>query len=60
MVFNGFFNNISIISWWSVFLAEETGILGENTTPDASHLQTVTHNVVMSTPRHERDSIAQL
>jgi len=28
MVFNATFNNISVISWWSVLLAEETG---ENT-----------------------------
>jgi hypothetical protein len=26
MVFNATFNNISVISWWTVFLAEETGI----------------------------------
>ena len=24
------FNNISVISWWSVLLVEETGIPGEN------------------------------
>jgi hypothetical protein len=24
MVFNDTFNNISVISWWSVFLVEET------------------------------------
>jgi hypothetical protein len=29
MVFNATFNNISVISWWSVFL-EETGIPGES------------------------------
>jgi hypothetical protein len=26
---NATFNNISAISWWSVLLVEETGILGE-------------------------------
>jgi len=27
MVFNTTFNNISDISWWSVLLVEETGVL---------------------------------
>jgi hypothetical protein len=30
MVFNAAFNNISVISWWSVILVEETGVPGEN------------------------------
>jgi len=30
MVFNATFNNISVISCWSVLLVEETGIPGEN------------------------------
>jgi hypothetical protein len=30
MVFNATFNNISVISWRSVLLVEETGILREN------------------------------
>jgi hypothetical protein len=29
MVFNATFNNVSVISWWSVLLMEETGIPGE-------------------------------
>jgi hypothetical protein len=29
-VFNATFNNISVMSWWSVLLVEETGGLGEN------------------------------
>jgi len=29
MVFNATFNNISVISWLSVLLVEETGVLGE-------------------------------
>jgi len=29
MVFNATFNNISVISWRSVLLAEETGVPGE-------------------------------
>jgi hypothetical protein len=30
MVFNATFNNISVISWQSVLLVEETGVPGEN------------------------------
>jgi hypothetical protein len=30
MVFNAIFNNISVISWQSVLLVEETGVPGEN------------------------------
>ena len=30
MVFNATFNNISVISWWSVLLMEETSIPEEN------------------------------
>jgi len=30
MVFDATFNNISVISWWSVLLVGETGVLGEN------------------------------
>jgi len=36
MVFNATFNNISVISWLSVLLMEETGISGENHRPAAS------------------------
>jgi hypothetical protein len=35
-------------------LVEETGVPGENHRPVASHRQTLSHNVVSSTPRHER------
>ena len=51
MVFNTAFNNISVISWWSVLLVEETRVPGENHRPTASHLQTLSYNVVSSTPR---------
>ena len=34
MVFNATFNNISVISWWSVLLLEETG---ENHRPATCH-----------------------
>jgi hypothetical protein len=37
MVLNATFNNISVISWWSVLLVEENGIPGENHRPVASH-----------------------
>ena len=50
MVFNNTFNNISVISWQSVLLVEETGIPGENHWNAASHWQTLSHNVVSSTP----------
>jgi hypothetical protein len=33
---------------------EETGVLGENHRLVASHWQTLSHNVVSSTPHHER------
>jgi hypothetical protein len=57
MVFNATFNSISAISWRSVLLVEETG---ENDQPIASHWQTLSHNVVSSTPRHEQGSNSQL
>jgi hypothetical protein len=37
MMFNPTFNNISVISWWSVLLADETGVSGENYRPVASN-----------------------
>jgi hypothetical protein len=40
------FNNISVISWRSVLMVEETGVPGENHRPDASYWQTLSHNVV--------------
>ena len=55
MVFNATFNNISGISWWSVLLVEETGVPGENHRLAATLSQTLSHNVISSTPRHERD-----
>ena len=50
MVFNATFNNISAISWWLVLLVADTGVPGENHQTVASHWQTVSHNVVSSTP----------
>jgi hypothetical protein len=60
IVFNATFNTISVISWRSVLFVEETGVLGENYRPVASHWQILSHNVVSSTPRHERGSNSQL
>ena len=37
VVFNATFNNISVISWQSVLLMEETGGPGENHRPVACH-----------------------
>ena len=48
MVFNVTFINISVISWRSVLLVDETG---ENHRPAASHWQTLSHTVVSNTPR---------
>jgi len=45
MVFNATFNNVSVISWWSVLLVEETGVPVENHWPVASHWQTSSHNI---------------
>ena len=58
MVFSTTFNNISVISWWSVLLVEKTEVT-KNTTdlwvsPVASHWQTLSHYVVSGKPRHER------
>ena len=40
MVFNATFNNISVISWQSVLLVEETRVPGENHRLAGSHWQT--------------------
>ena len=37
MVLNAAFNNISVISWRSVLLVEETRVSGENHRPVARH-----------------------
>ena len=44
VVSNATFNNISVIMWQSVLMVEETEV------------QTLSHNVESSTPRHEQDS----
>ena len=60
MVLNATFSNIPSILWRSVLLVEETGVPGKNHRPIASNWQTLSHNVVSSTPLHERDSNSQL
>ena len=44
IVFNATFNNISVISWWSVLLVEETRVPGENYWFVESYWQTLSHN----------------
>ena len=44
MAFSATYNNISVISWLSILLVEETGVPGENHWPDASHWQKLLHN----------------
>ena len=46
IVFNGTFNDISVISWRSVLVVEETGVPGENHKPAESQWQTLSHNVM--------------
>ena len=45
--------------WSSVLLVEETGVPRENDPSVASHWQILSHNVVLSTPRHEGGSNSQ-
>ena len=49
IVFNTTVNNISIISWRSFLLVEETGVPGENNRYVASHWQTLSHNITEKT-----------
>ena len=54
IVFNTFFNNISVMSWQSVLLVEETGIPGENHRPVTSYWQTLSYRgccIEYTTPR---------
>ena len=51
MVFNTTFNNISVISWLSDLLVEETGVPRENHRPVTSHWQMLSHNAVSNIPR---------
>jgi hypothetical protein len=51
MVFNPTFNNISAISWRPFSWVEEIGTPGENPRPVASPWQTLSYDIVSSTPR---------
>jgi hypothetical protein len=57
MVFNATFHNISAISWQTVLMVKETQVPRENHRPVTR--QQISHNVVSSTPRHERSSNSQ-
>jgi hypothetical protein len=50
MVFNATFNNISVISWLSVLLVEETGIHEENHRSVASHWQYLSSYIEYTSP----------
>jgi hypothetical protein len=54
MVLKATFNNILAISWRLVLLVEKSGVQGESHRPVARHRQTLSYNVVSSTPHHER------
>ena len=60
MALNATFNSISVMSWQSVLLVEVTRISEENHQPAISHRQTLSHNVVSSTPLHEKNSNSEL
>jgi len=47
MVFNATFNNILVISWWSVLLVEETG--GPEKTTDMSQVIDKLYHVMLYT-----------
>ena len=60
MAFNVTFNNISVISWRQFYWWRKSEYPEKNHRPVASHCQTLSHNIVMSTPRHEWGSNSQL
>ena len=63
MVLNATLNNISVISWRSVLLVEETGVPVQKPPTSRKSRQTfikiLSHNIVSGTPRHERGSNSQ-
>jgi len=59
MVFNTTCNNISAISWRSVLLMEEIGVLGENHRPATINWQTFITYCCIEYTRPERDSNSQ-
>ena len=50
MVLNTTFNNISVISWWSVLLVEEIGVSRETNDLSEVNDKLLSHNVVSSRP----------
>jgi hypothetical protein len=60
MLFNSSFNYISAILRLSVLLAGESAVPGENHQSTTSHWQTLSHNVVSSTPRPSRFELTML
>ena len=44
-------NIIWVLTWRSVLLAEETGVPGKNHQTATGYWQTLSHNIVSSTPR---------
>ena len=50
---------MSVIYWQQVLLVMETRVSKENHRPVVSHSQTLSDNVVSSTPRHEQGSNSQ-
>jgi hypothetical protein len=60
MVINVAFNIMSVLSLRSVLFMDETGVPVENHRLVAYHWQTLAHNAVSSTPRHEQGLNLQL
>jgi hypothetical protein len=60
MVFNATFNNILVISWWLVYWRRKPEYPVKTTNLPQVTEQTLSHNVVSSTPRHGRGLNSQL
>ena len=54
-MFNYTFNNISVISWPSVLLVEETEVTRETTDLSQFTEKGLSHNVVSGTPYHQQE-----
>ena len=60
MVLNATFSNISVISWQSVLLMEETGVPDENHRLVVSHWQILSYSVVLSSAHLSRFKLTTL